>query len=266
MPPLSQHQSHQTVKMLLVGQSGSGKTGALVSLAEAGYNLFLADFDNGLDIVAKHASPEATSRISFVSYQDELKSAGGRPVPKKTVPDAFTRHLADMDKWPDDGKPLLARTPRDVFVLDSLTHQGMAALRYVLAINSRSGQHPFQSDWGDAMALQEQVLQLLYASAIKCHVIVISHVTFIEQDDKSVLGFPTALGSKLPPKVPTYFNTMVMALSRGSGASVRRVIKTTPEPGILTKIPVKVPAELPIETGLASIFEAMVGKPPAGVL
>ena len=52
MPALSDHQSSQTTKMLFIGDSGSGKTGALASLAAAGYNLRILDVDNGVDILA----------------------------------------------------------------------------------------------------------------------------------------------------------------------------------------------------------------------
>ena len=39
MPNLAQHQSNNFTKMLLEGDSGSGKTGALTSLVAAGYKL-----------------------------------------------------------------------------------------------------------------------------------------------------------------------------------------------------------------------------------
>ena len=52
MPALGQHQSSDIVKMLFIGPSGAGKTGALASLASAGYNLRILDMDNGLDVLA----------------------------------------------------------------------------------------------------------------------------------------------------------------------------------------------------------------------
>ena len=49
MPSLSAHQSNDYVKLLLCGDSGSGKSGALASLVGAGYKLRILDMDNGLD-------------------------------------------------------------------------------------------------------------------------------------------------------------------------------------------------------------------------
>jgi septum formation inhibitor-activating ATPase MinD len=51
MPQATKHQSHRTTKMLNMGDAGSGKTGALASLAKAGQRLVILDFDNGLDIL-----------------------------------------------------------------------------------------------------------------------------------------------------------------------------------------------------------------------
>ena len=48
---LETHTSATIVKMLLLGRSGAGKTGHLGTLAKAGYRIFLADFDSGLDIL-----------------------------------------------------------------------------------------------------------------------------------------------------------------------------------------------------------------------
>ena len=49
MPSLANHQSNEFTKLLIEGDSGSGKTGALASLVKAGYKLRILDMDNGLD-------------------------------------------------------------------------------------------------------------------------------------------------------------------------------------------------------------------------
>jgi hypothetical protein len=51
VPQATKHQSHRTTKLLNLGDAGSGKTGALASLAKAGQRLIILDFDNGLDIL-----------------------------------------------------------------------------------------------------------------------------------------------------------------------------------------------------------------------
>jgi len=79
----------KAVKMLVVGESGTGKTGALASLAKAGYNLKIADFENGLDplIAELRDDPDALARVSFMQFFDKIKK--GRVVAKAA--DAFTK-------------------------------------------------------------------------------------------------------------------------------------------------------------------------------
>ena len=43
MPKLSDHQSNDFTKLLLIGDAKSGKTGSLVSLVKAGYKLRILD-------------------------------------------------------------------------------------------------------------------------------------------------------------------------------------------------------------------------------
>jgi hypothetical protein len=43
-----EHESNSIVKAMLAADSGSGKTGALACLVDAGFNLRILDFDNGL--------------------------------------------------------------------------------------------------------------------------------------------------------------------------------------------------------------------------
>ena len=51
MANIKTHKSAEYTKLMLVGDSGSGKTTALASLANAGYNLRILDFDDGLSIL-----------------------------------------------------------------------------------------------------------------------------------------------------------------------------------------------------------------------
>ena len=52
MAKLSAHKESKPFKGMIIGDSGSGKTGSLASLAAAGYKLVIMDFDSGLDILA----------------------------------------------------------------------------------------------------------------------------------------------------------------------------------------------------------------------
>jgi hypothetical protein len=267
MPTLTDFSSQKPVKMLLIGDSGAGKTGALASLAKAGYNIRVLDFDAGIDTLAHQlkGDTEALARVNYKTCTDKLKSVtignSTRIVPDGS-PTAFSSGLALLDKWDDLG-PVYTWTNKDILVVDSLTHMGHAALRRVLALNNRSGEQPYQSDWGDAMRMLEDTLALLYSEAIRCNVIVMSHIVILGGDEKTGIGgkgYPTALGSKLPPKVGTYFNYTLHVVVKGTGNNARRVIRTVPDGNIEVKSPIQgLPAELPLATGLADFFKAAIG-------
>lgn len=277
MPQLSNHVSKRVTKMLLIGDSGSGKTGALASLAKAGYNLRILDFDNGLDILLNLLAGDspALARVIFETCTDKLHAVGGNVVPKG-IPTAWPRAMGLLTNWkvgsagnPAATPPVAASsdyyslgsletwTDKDVLVIDSLTYLGKAALRYVLAMNNRSDQAPHQADWGTAMKKVEEVLSLLYSDSVPCNVIITSHVTFIGEEGTPLRGYPSALGQKLPPTVGRYFNTILATKCVGSGANSRRTIRTASEGFVELKhpFPGKVPLELPLDTGLATFFE-----------
>lgn len=282
MPDFCDHQSSDTTKLLLIGESGVGKTGALASLIKAGYKLRILDFDNGLDIlrgVLGTYKPQP-GQVIFETLTDKRKAVNGKPIPDG-LPVAFAKGLDLLTEWklperkikttnlageevekvlPAYNLGKITSWGSDVvLVIDSLSLMGDAALRHVLALNGRLLTAPQLNDWGDAIRMLEDTLGLLYSDAIRCHVIITSHITFVGADDAGGVqkGYPNALGSKLPPKVGRYFNAVLGVRTKGSGANVKRVIRTQSEGLVEFKnpAPLKVPVELPIETGLADYFK-----------
>lgn len=217
MPQLDQHQSTGLVKLLLVGHAGSGKTGLLGTLANAGYRLFILDFDNGLDVLMDPAvvKPENRKNIYFKTFTDKL---GARGIPL-SPPQAALNAMNTLNRWVEigpDQKPIeMGNTGtwggNDVVVIDSLTLFGNSILRSVLQMAGRPSGPPQIQDWGEAMRQQEGVIEALYADAVKCNVIVTAHIVFGEDPNNAnaVKGYPSALGSKLPPKIGSYFNTIL---------------------------------------------------------
>jgi hypothetical protein len=90
-------------------------------------------------------------------------------------------------------------------------------------------------------------------------VIVITHISERELTDGTRRGFPSAIGSALGSIIPKYFNTLILAESTSTGRIVSRTIKTMPTNLIDLKNPApwKFKAELPLDTGLATIFEGL---------
>lgn len=270
MPALTSHQSSGTTKLLFIGNSGAGKTGALASLASAGYNLRILDLDNGLDVLKNLLTSsdtgytaDAASRVQYVTITDPMRNVGGKLVPRQ--PTVWTRTIGMLANWVDPETkeslgPVTSWSNQDVLVIDSLSLLSTAAMNMILGMNGRLGQRPQQSDWGAAQDLVEGLIQMLYDESVKCNVIVTSHITFIGEEGNQI-GYPNTLGKALPPKLGRYFNTILLARSQGQGPAIRRKILTRTSGVIELKntAPTKVQAEYPLETGLADYFSAVRG-------
>ena len=268
MAKLAAHQSAVTTKMLFIGDSGAGKTGALASLAGAGYNLRILDLDSGLDVLANLLrdpkgpyGPDALGRVEYETITDKMRVSGKRLVPGKAT--VWERTISMLENWKmGEGAEaqslggITSWTPQDVLVIDSLTMLSTAALNFVLAMNARLGQQAHQSDWYQGQQLIEGLLQTLYDDNVKCNVIIISHIAYIGEDNGPVHGYPNTLGKALPPKVGRYFNSILMARTQGTGSAQKRKIFANSVGTVELKntSPLKVKSEYPLETGLADYF------------
>lgn len=267
--------SLSTIKMLLIGDSGAGKTGALFALAKAGYKVLIADFDNGLDIIRSvarqsHENLKAAENIYYQGFYEKWAASNMGAAPLG-VPDAFTRFVSWMDNATIDdgkgGKQVLGNIgklgPEWVFSLDSMTHCANAAFRWVRALNGHLHTAASQPDWGNAQDKVENLIAMLTAETCLCNVIVNAHVDYITLEGSGMIkGLPTTLGKALSPKIPSYFNTIVIAKSIGSAKDNKHVLKTVSEGIIEAKFPVpgKLREDLPIESGLATIFATLKGQ------
>jgi hypothetical protein len=257
------------VKGLIIGNNGAGKTGALLSLIKAGYKLRLLDFDNGAEILVnliRAQCPELASNVDIETHMDEYKSIGGKAGITPVTPlKGFSGGMKVLDEWPGLGKPTDWRTDT-VLVLDSLTMLGKLIMNHVLFLAGRlvTGEKQMQ-DWGQAMDIQENVCARLFSSAFSCHVLVLSHVTFVQPEGEvQQFAYPSALGSKLPPKIGSYFNSTLYVGSDGVGANKKKVIYTKSK-GLVeckTSAPGLVKDSYPLETGLADYFRDLGHIPP----
>lgn len=262
MPTLSSKHSSDPIKMLNIGDSGGGKTGALASLVNAGYSLFILDYDNGTDILESLiTTPEGRARVRVETLTDmgRLTGIGTSQKIVKLNPQAFVKGLTLLNRWVDsetkeDFGPVASWGQDRILVIDSLSFMGGAALDFIVAKNGRSGEAPWESDWGDAMRMIEQgPLSILFSSEVKCHVIINTHIDY-QQPAGSLMvqGLPMALGKRLSPKVARYFNVVMQTKTKGQA----KVILTKSQGLVEVKCPLlSAPPELPIETGLATFFD-----------
>jgi hypothetical protein len=263
MPTLGNHQSSEFTKLLLIGDSKSGKTGSLASLVAKGYRLRILDFDNGLDALAqiiKRDNPKLLENVEFRTLRDKMKATPMGPVIDGT-PTAFVDAHKMLDNWKYDNVDLgvPATWGKDtVVVIDSLTFMSDAAMNFrePLVPRSRDGKYDKRALYGDAQAAIERIIALLTSDNFKANVIVISHVRYVDNPDGTRKGYPSAVGAALSPLLPRYFNSVALAQTGPGG---KRHIQTTATAMIDLANPAsfRMLPTLPIETGLATFFETV---------
>ena len=266
MSDLSTFAKDKPVKLLVAAHSGAGKTGALASLANAGYKLWVLDFDNGLDILPPYVNEDKLKNVKYQTCTDGLQPdlLKSKFSTKKAMPTAYKNAIKYLDKWPDTNRSVMGQGdteafgPEDVLVIDSLSFMANAAMRLTLAEVGRI--KPEIQDWYTAQNKVEDFLAFMYDDTVKCHVIVNTHIDVKENDMKQLLEQPTALGRALPPKIPRYFNTMLRLDVQGRGEKAKRQYMTVPTGTLSVKCPWKLPPSLPQATGLLEVFKA-AGKP-----
>jgi hypothetical protein len=273
MPTLAEWSPGQVIKMLLIGDAASGKTGALASLVTAGYNLRIIDFDKGVNVlrnVLKDKSPTLLDKVDVVSFSDEYKNVGGR------ITCTRAKAWAEANKWMSNYEPhgvLEKWTPRDILVIDSLTFAGKAAMNWVSSVNGRLGQSPYQSDYLEGQRLVENMCALLHSDSVGCNIICITHIRELAKNETKTdnkgnairipisgteKSYPeTGTGQALSPTIGRYFNS-ILSVEVNYG---RREIFTKPHGNLALKSAggSAIPDKYTLETGLADYFRAIRG-------
>ena len=226
MPGLSEHQSAQFTKLLLIGESGSGKTGSLASLVLVAISSLILDFDNGLDTlvsVIKRFDASKLANVQFETLRDAYMAGPAGPI-VQGMPTAFTRACSLLNKWGDFGVPSTFG-PETILVLDSLTFfADGAAYNWANALNP--GAKDKRQIYYVAQQAVENTLALLTSESFHCNVIVISHVKYSDMPDGTKRGYPTAVGSALGPTIPAYFNSTALCQSAAGGKRSIRTVST----------------------------------------
>jgi hypothetical protein len=247
MATLDQHQSSKYTKFLYVGDSGTGKTGSFVSLLKAGYSFRILDMDDGLSSLVGYAREAGCdlSKVEYETIRDEYKASKVGPI-IKGQPRAFVQALEVLTAWSE------IDDPNCFLIMDTLTSFSKAAFEWA------KGMNPMAKDprqwYGTAQKGVEDTIALLSGPQVKMNVIITSHLNYKEVVEGQHKGYVAAVGTALGPHIPKYFDTMILAESIGSGANVKRKIKTFPTGVIDLKAPApSIAADYPLSTGLAEI-------------
>lgn len=272
------------IKALCLGDSGNGKSGALASLALAGYRIHILDYDvkmdsaNILQSVLEDDHPEAWSRVRWKTISDRIIFTNNKPT--LAIPcNAYKDFGRTLTEWGVD-----TFTINDVLCLDTLTSLSEAAFHEACALANKRGLAPDGSDhprpneygWmGDSIQL---AIELLTSNAVPCHVIVNAHVKITASEEENLtiernkmgqptepfakaLGLPNARGNVIPRVVARFFNNVFYYTRQGPG----RVITTRPQ-GIVDVKTSKIKGVqqfYKIEDGLAKLFEDLGASPPS---
>ena len=261
MPTLDQHQSSKFVKLLYIGDSGTGKTGSLVSLVKAGYKLRILDFDNGLDALVQFVGkecPDKMKNVDFITLRDLVTPTEAGPV---VTAKAYVKGTKYLDKW-EDGSAPKEWGEDTILVIDSGTAFGASALAFATSL--QPGAKDPRQWYFAAQKSFENTIGMLTSEAFKTNVIFITHINYKELQENIHKGYPSAVGSALGPTLPKYFNTMVQATVIGMGKNVRRKISTLPTAILDLKNPkpFKIEAEYDLGIGMAELFKELkdIGK------
>lgn len=263
MPSLADHQSAKFVKLLVLGNSGTGKTGALVSLAKAGFKLRILDFDNGLDILAsvlRKEQPAALKNVEYVTLRDKVKAGPQGPM-LDGLPTAFTDAMKLLTDW---NPPAIKREgttlgspatwgPETVLVIDTLTFLSDAAFNQAKALNP-GAKEPRQWFF-EAQKAVLQVLGMVTSQEFQTNVVVNAHIDYMDLPDGTKKGFPSSVGQAIGKTIPAYFNHL--ALTEAVGTPPKRTVRTASTPMIDLKSPAafKLAPQMPLETALAEYFK-----------
>lgn len=259
MPSLNDHHSSSVTKLLLLGDAKSGKTTSLASLVAAGYKLRILDMDNLLDGLKERVMaecPDKASNVEFITLRDKYKTGATGPTldgPAK----AFIDAMKLLDNWPEFGKPR-EWGPDTILVVDSLSRVCDAAYAYHQSVAGPKSDG--RAIFFDAQRAVEMVLANLTSVNFNTNVIVICHGVYQELPDGTTKIMPSGLGQKLSPKIPSYFPVYI----RYKNKAGKRTIQIESDAMIDLAMP-KLGAfrekELPIDTGLATIFQTLHAPP-----
>lgn len=267
MTSLANHQSNSYVKVLLLGDPKSGKTGSLVSLVAAGYKLRILDMDNLLDYFKGQvlkSCPDKIDNVEFRSIRDKYKGSPTGSVidgPAKAWPDS----LKMLNRWKYDdidyGDP--AEWGEDtVLVIDSLSRwcDACYAFHEQIIPKGKGGSYDGRAVYGNAQRDMEKQLAMLTSETVKTNVVVICHGMLQQTEDGKQKIFPRGIGQALSPNIPSYFSNFIRYTRDNNG---KREIQLVGNKMIdlSTSKPDKLPETLPVETGLATIFSVLRGQP-----
>ena len=218
--------------VLLMGAIGTGKTHSILSLPQLGVETFVIFTEPSMGIVQKATCDEGLhyhyieaarptwDELIFsanqINQSFDFEALAKKKDWKKSGYQQFLDFLHSCNNFKCDRCGQEFGSIDDwgnerAFVVDSLSGLSIMAMDLVV------GSKPVKAlpDWGVAMDNLERVITRLCMS-LSCHLVLTSH---LEREKDEVTGginlMASTLGTKLSPKLPRYFDEVIMAKHDG---------------------------------------------------
>lgn len=287
-----------SLRIMIGGWPKGGKTGAIAALLNVGYKVRVLDFEGNYDVLLNYTKPAALANLDIATFQDKQMTDGSQAFDSDALPKdmAFAKALQQLKDWQtDDGKgnkvslgPAYKWGNDTVVVVDSTTALGKASFQRARRLkNKRPGDNDPQT-YDLAVKEMDALLGWLWRKTNHFHVIVLVHWQMLGPDvpmsakaeDEEIKDLKKQIATERAALLPTKLFPIgiTKASSRNihsgvpvlleakrivNGTKVKRVLITETDEEIDLAFPVPgAPKELPIETGLATIFELLGAKAP----
>lgn len=217
---------------LLLGATGTGKTYALRTFLDAGVTPFILSTEPGIESTLGdldssklhwHYIPPAS--IGWDELMDsarkinsfDIKALSGLSDINKRKYQQFMEVIAQCNNFTcqrtgEEFGDVSTWGPDRAFVIDSLSGLNIMAMNLVV------GSKPMKAmaDWGIAMDNLERLITKLTTDT-RCYFVLTAHV---EREIDEVTGgtsiMASTLGRKLAPKIPRFFDDVVMCVKEGA--------------------------------------------------
>lgn len=255
MTSLKDHKAGTRTKVLMVAENGAGKTGLLATLANAGKQVRIADFDDGLDILLSYIEPDKIGNVRFETFSDNIASPNDWA-------SSYTRFknliYTGWKTQSDDLGHITTWDSDTVLVIDSLSGLAEAVMRHVMRLSGkRSTDNPSQPDWG---AAQREIINLcsyILGSSVKCNVVINTHPVLITDQAEITRMYPNACGRALSTSIGKYFNNVWRIDVKPDG---KRVIRTVSDHRSSLKSSAPTVLAKEEDFDLAKVFAKMQGQ------
>lgn len=192
--PLATEPTHSLIRQLIYGEPKTKKTWWALRAAEAGFNVILADGDDGHHIIAQ-LDPATRKRIGILKLVDDFDdsnfynfitrlSRGKDFAINETTRKAVI--ASSKGQWKDTDPHVLVRPRKlnqnDVLIIDSWTALCSSMSAYYNRVNNIVDIEATKQEWDDYSWAKRFTTKLFTKlHALPCHVVVIAHAHIYEK-------------------------------------------------------------------------------------